>query len=94
MYFHRTKELRPTIRENHLAYGFLKGRTYRQMEQHPKTEPNWNNVLKHINKFSPEVVTISGRFLKWRSEREPAKVPHVYKPKKPFISKTEQLATA
>ncbi len=93
-YFHRIGPLRKTIRENHLAYGFLKGRTYRQLEQHPKSVPNWKNVLKHINKFSSENRDQNIAFVKWRSEVEPFNVPHVHKPKKAYIPPTKQLETA
>ena len=94
LYFHRIGPLRRTIRENHLAYGFLKGRTYRQLEQHPKTEPNWKNVLKHINNFSLESESQTAVFNLWHIEPEPIKVPHVYKPKKPYIHPSDRLATA
>ena len=41
---HRRGSLRAEARDTHIAYGYLKGRTYRQMEDNPKTEPNWENV--------------------------------------------------
>ena len=93
-YFHRVGQLRKTIRENHLAYGFLKGRTYRQLEQHPKTSPNWNNVLKHIERFSVSSSVQRESFVKWNSEVEPFKVPHVHKSKQLYVPPTGQVATA
>lgn len=93
-YFHRIGLLRRTTRENHLAYGFLKGRTYRQLEQHPKTEPKWKNVLKHIEKFSVSSSTQRNSFDEWHNEAEPKKVPHVHKPGKLYVPPTGQAVTA
>lgn len=52
LYLHRVQLLRPTIRANHLAYGFLRGREYGQMEQFAYTEPNWKEIEKVVTRFA------------------------------------------
>ncbi len=64
---HRRGPLRAEARDAHIAYGFLKGRTYRQMEDDPETEPNWDNIARMVKKYG------TGEFTKsletWRKEK-------------------------
>jgi len=48
---HRTGTVRGTARESLLAYGYLRGRTYAQIEQKYHFPPDWKEVLKAIKRF-------------------------------------------
>ena len=48
---HRRRVVRPVSRINNLAYGFIRGRSYRQMELFSRTSPNWKEVWKVIERF-------------------------------------------
>ena len=50
MYWHRTRELRTAARETHLAYGYLKGRTYRQIE------PRTVDPMATVSSYSKQTV--------------------------------------
>lgn len=49
---HRKYEVRPECRCALLAYGFLRGRDYRKIENKCHEPPDWNNVVKIILRFS------------------------------------------
>ena len=48
---HRLLVVRPEARATHLAYGFLRGLEYNQMEATHKTEPNWKSVERMVKKY-------------------------------------------
>ncbi len=48
---HRRGIVRQVSRTNNLAYGFIRGRSYRQMERSCYTAPNWKEVWKTIERF-------------------------------------------
>jgi len=56
---HRRGIVRYEARHTLLAYGFLRGRSYRQLEQKAKEAPNWAKVRKMVEKygshFAPEL---------------------------------------
>jgi hypothetical protein len=59
LYFHRIRDVRDEARATLLAYGFLRGRKYRQMEARTRGlgEPTWGRVMKMVEKYggkSPE----------------------------------------
>jgi hypothetical protein len=51
---HRKFEVRPEQRSALLAYGFLRGRRYKQLEAKCHTEPNWNRVRDLVAKYGSE----------------------------------------
>lgn len=51
-YRHRMDVVRPEARATHIAYGFLKGLKYSQIESNPKTSPNWKRVESMVAKYS------------------------------------------
>lgn len=59
---HRVIDVRREARATQLAYGFLRGRSYRQLEnkcrsEHPpfdRAGPNWSRVEKMILKYGPD----------------------------------------
>lgn len=57
---HRKGIVRCEARHTHLAYGFLRGRDYRQMEPKAHEAPNWEKVRKMVEKY--------GTHLDWSSE--------------------------
>lgn len=48
---HRVTVVRSEARHTLLAYGFLRGRSYRQMEPTSEGLPNWDRVWKMIEKY-------------------------------------------
>lgn len=48
---HRTFDVREEARAAHIAYGFLRGRTYHQIEKSCKSSPNWDRVQKLVEKY-------------------------------------------
>lgn len=51
LYLHRIHVVRPEARHTHLAYGFLRGREYHQIEPKAHTAPNWKKVRKMVEKY-------------------------------------------
>src|SRR5665213_2472358 len=61
---HRIRDVRSETRSAFIAYGYLRGRTYAQVEPNPKTEPNWARVGDKVAKFgTPQDVH---HFKKWK----------------------------
>jgi hypothetical protein len=48
---HRTQVVRPEARATQLAYGFLRGRLYSQIEAKASTEPSWDRVAAMVRKY-------------------------------------------
>lgn len=48
---HRKGIVRSVARDTQIAYGFLRGKDYKQIENNPKTKPNWDSVKKMIEKY-------------------------------------------
>jgi hypothetical protein len=48
---HRVTVVRHVARHNLLAYGFLRGKAYKSMEQSCYEKPNLEEILKHVLKF-------------------------------------------
>jgi len=51
LYLHRVNDIRPYARLNYLAYGFLRGRSYQQLERDARIKPNWKEVEKLVKRF-------------------------------------------
>jgi len=56
---HRRGIVRYHARLNQLAYGFLRGRSYHQMEVKAATEPEWDEVRKLIKRFGVGIDDVS-----------------------------------
>lgn len=48
---HRLAVVRPATRHNHLAYGFLRGIPYSDIEGRCATAPNFYEIAKHVRQF-------------------------------------------
>ncbi|WP_438980286.1 hypothetical protein [Polynucleobacter sp.] len=68
---HRMIAIRPEARDSNLAYGFLRGRSYAQIEAKRFTDPNWSNIKANIKRFhAPQYGSTSGidkRFEEWKA---------------------------
>jgi hypothetical protein len=53
---HRKDIVRPAARTNLLAYGFLRGRSYAQMERYSEEEPNWGAIEATAKRFGGDMV--------------------------------------
>lgn len=51
IYRHRMDVVRPESRHSLLAYGYLRGRSYKQMEEKCRQDPNWKHVKRLIERF-------------------------------------------
>lgn len=57
---HRVKQVRWAARDAHIAYGFVKGRTWKQMEATAKSEPNWKAIIAMVEKYGPNMFNAYG----------------------------------
>lgn len=53
LYWHRIFVVRTEARATHVAYGLIRGRTYKQIEQNPKGKPDWDKVKAMLKKYGP-----------------------------------------
>lgn len=51
LYCHRVGVVRYEARHTHLAYGFLRGKEYREIEKKAHTVPNWDKVRRMVEKY-------------------------------------------
>lgn len=49
---HRIDVVRPECRHSNIAYGFMRGRAYKQIENKCYEQPNWERVARIVNTFS------------------------------------------
>jgi len=63
---HRVTELKTELRAAHLAYGFLRGRDYSEMEQICYTNPDWERIFRTVRKFANgDIRNITQQFSEW-----------------------------
>lgn len=48
---HRVFDVREETRSSHLAYGFLKGNAYHDMEERAENEPNWEKIQRLVMRY-------------------------------------------
>ena len=66
---HRKEVVRPEARSTHLAYGFLRGRDYKQIESKCYNQPDWPRIEKLIEKYGEgDKRDLMQRFSEWKSE--------------------------
>lgn len=53
LHLHRIFDVRAAARHAHLAYGFIRGRTYEQMERKAGREPSWDEIRRLCKKYGP-----------------------------------------
>ena len=67
---HRIHEVRAEARHALLAYGFLCGREYRQLEGNAARAPDWDRVQRLAEKFGAaakaDLPIVAQRFAQWR----------------------------
>jgi hypothetical protein len=64
---HRIKVVRPEARAANLAYGFLRGRRYEQVENKAFEQPNWRRVEEIVRKFGVgDIRDIMQTFASWK----------------------------
>lgn len=51
LYLHRIIKVRRAARETHLAYGYLRGRRYAQLEASCAEAPDWANVKRMVKQY-------------------------------------------
>jgi hypothetical protein len=55
---HRVTVVRDEARVAQLAYGFVRGRSYAQLESNPKSTPNWARVATLAARYGDKKVTL------------------------------------
>ncbi len=67
---HRINCVRKECRDSHLAYGFIRGLRYEQVEARRYTDPNWLNVFAIIQRFYNPIyginMSLEDRFREWK----------------------------
>lgn len=48
---HRRDVVRPEARATHLAYSFLRGKRYADIERHVRTDPDWGKIQKMVERY-------------------------------------------
>jgi hypothetical protein len=67
LHTHRTGPVRASARHALLAYGYLRGRAYKQLEAKCYDEPDWQNVLNQVKRFDPSKSNlVPDQFKEWR----------------------------
>lgn len=65
---HRKAIVRPEARATQLAYAFLRGRSYAQVEPKPRTKPSWARVKAMVEKYGPfGVPNVDALLKQWRN---------------------------
>ena len=62
---HRLAIVRVEARAALLAYGFIRGRRYRQLEATAIAAPNWKRVYELVTKYGPVTADLKARFEAW-----------------------------
>ena len=67
---HRVGIVRYEARHALIAYGFLRGRKYSEIEPRSSTTPDWDKVRKNVSGFGDRLAdpTMMDRFEEWRVE--------------------------
>ena len=67
LHLHRTIDVREESRASHVAMGFLKGLTYKQIESKCYQEPDWKRVWNLIKKYGEgDMERIRPVFVEWK----------------------------
>jgi len=89
LYHHRVNVVRSEARHTHLAYGFLRGKAFSQIENKSRIAPDWKRVQKMVMKYGIhttwEVQQHQGEWNGMRGYRE-----HIDKIKKELLARFEQ----
>jgi hypothetical protein len=68
LHLHRTIDVREESRVSHIAMGFLKGLTYKQIEAKCYIQPSWKRVKQLILKYGEgKTQDIEQAFEKWKA---------------------------
>ena len=68
---HRTLDVRDEARSSFVAYGFLRGRTYKVVEGSAKTAPDWKRVEQLVRKYgTDDIRDRMQRFEEWKQKAE------------------------
>jgi hypothetical protein len=72
---HRVWDVRREARSAQLAYGYLRGRTYRQLESSARTEPDFARIGKLVSKYGGRAIEkANNELMEWYSgSREDSK---------------------
>jgi hypothetical protein len=64
---HRKDVVACASRETHLAYGFLKGKTYKAIEPKRFTDPNWKEIQRMIQAYGDAPLSdLNAQFEIWK----------------------------
>jgi hypothetical protein len=76
---HRKTVIRSAARNTVLAYGFLRGLQYRDIEAKAYSAPEWKDVLRMVRRYGDRYVS-EQEFESWKSqpERSPQSLSPVY----------------
>ena len=64
---HRRRDIRKEARSAHIAYSFLCGRSYSEIERFAHTEPDWKRVKKLVTKYA-DPHTVETLFNQWMAK--------------------------
>lgn len=65
--WHRQYDVRSESRASHVAYGFLRGLDYKQIEGTAKSSSNWSRVEDLVKKYGEDDIRVRmQRFAQWK----------------------------
>lgn len=67
LYRHRLDVVRVESRASLIAYGFLRGREYSQIEQNPHQSPHWEKVRKMVSSHVGNNAEKMAMFEEWKN---------------------------
>jgi hypothetical protein len=69
---HRVIAIRQEARATNIAYGFLRGHAFRDIESSSRIKPNWTKIVNMVMKYGAatkgELVVLKEKFDKWKEE--------------------------
>jgi hypothetical protein len=69
LHLHRVYDVRKEARSSHLAYGFLRGLKYHEMEVLAYDQPDWNRIERLVEKYSEaDIRDTKQKFGAWKAE--------------------------
>lgn len=74
---HRITVVRSAARHALLAYGFIRGRKYQNIEPEGSSEPNWEEVKRQVLKYGPRTgdrTKLENEFWVWAGKPEKCSV--------------------
>lgn len=66
---HRIGDVRNEARHSNIAYGFIRGRSYNEIEKASRTQPNWKRIQELVVKYGEgDKTTLFDKYTQWKNK--------------------------